>query len=193
MKKSSILLLGITLYCLITFNYSFSQNFEKLEAESQLYPQLKYTELSSIKSRGEIASYIGSDGQLYKIGDTLKIGFPSSNNKFSFITMGDGVFLPIINLDVSASGQKTEITKISIFGSKRTGFSIGFRTKGAGSVSNYNIQFENALSNGEIKGLGISSDDALNQLKKAKDKLDLGLITQEEFDKLKLELRKYIK
>ena len=82
MKKSLIFLLGITLYCLITFNYSFSQNFEKLEAESQLYPQVKYTELSSITSRGEIASYIGSDGQLYKVGDTLKIGFPSSNNKF---------------------------------------------------------------------------------------------------------------
>jgi hypothetical protein len=44
-----------------------------------------------------------------------------------------------------------------------------------------------------VKGFGLSSDDALAQLKKAKDKLDLGLITQEEYDKLKAELTKYIK
>jgi hypothetical protein len=31
------------------------------------------------------------------------------------------------------------------------------------------------------------------ELKKAKDKLDLGVITQEEYDKIKIELLKYIK
>jgi hypothetical protein len=39
----------------------------------------------------------------------------------------------------------------------------------------------------------MTSDDALAELKKAKDKLDLGLITQEDYDKLKAELSKYIK
>ena len=34
---------------------------------------------------------------------------------------------------------------------------------------------------------------ALAQSKKGKDKLDLGLITQEEYDKLKADLTKYIK
>ena len=59
--------------------------------------------------------------------------------------------------------------------------------------SHNTIKFEIALSSGEVKGFGLSSDDALAQLKKAKDKLDLGLITQEEFEKLKAELAKYIK
>jgi hypothetical protein len=36
------------------------------------------------------------------------------------------------------------------------------------------------------------SDDALAQLKKAKDKLDLGIIKQEEYDKIKAELSVYI-
>jgi uncharacterized membrane protein len=36
-------------------------------------------------------------------------------------------------------------------------------------------------------------DKAMVELKKAKDKLDLGVITQEEYDKIKLELLKYIK
>lgn len=73
------------------------------------------------------------------------------------------------------------------------GYSVSFRTKGTTGLSNYNVQFENALSNGEVKGFGLSSDDALAQLKKGKDKLDLGLITQEEYDKLKADLTKYIK
>jgi hypothetical protein len=37
------------------------------------------------------------------------------------------------------------------------------------------------------------SDKAMMELKLAKDKLDLGVITQEEYDKIKVELLKYIK
>lgn len=39
----------------------------------------------------------------------------------------------------------------------------------------------------------MSSDEALSELKRYKDKLDLGLISQEEFDKKKEELAKFIK
>lgn len=39
----------------------------------------------------------------------------------------------------------------------------------------------------------MTSDEALSELKRAKDKLDLGLITQAEYDSLKVELSKYIK
>jgi hypothetical protein len=42
-------------------------------------------------------------------------------------------------------------------------------------------------------GQPIGVEIALAELKKAKDKLDLGLITQEDYDKLKAELSKYIK
>jgi|GEM_PF-4953198 len=38
-----------------------------------------------------------------------------------------------------------------------------------------------------------SSDEAIAQLKRAKEKLELELITQEEYDKIKEDLRKYIK
>jgi hypothetical protein len=41
--------------------------------------------------------------------------------------------------------------------------------------------------------LGMFSDEALTALKKAKDKLDLGLISQEEYDKIKAELTPFIK
>ena len=41
--------------------------------------------------------------------------------------------------------------------------------------------------------IDISSDEALKELKKAKDKLDLGLITSQEYELKKQELIKYIK
>lgn len=39
----------------------------------------------------------------------------------------------------------------------------------------------------------MTSDEALAELKKTKDKLDLGIITQEQYDTKKSELLKYIK
>lgn len=154
--------------------------------------EIKYSDLSTA-TRGEFTSYVASDGAVYKIGDRIKIGVPSSNKTFAFITEGDGFLIPITPLLAYSSGQETEIKKIFVVGNKRIGYSVVFRTKGLTGLSNYSIQFENALSTGEVKGFGKTSDEALNELKKAKDKLDLGLITQEEFDKLKQELSKYIK
>lgn len=155
--------------------------------------EIKHSELATTTSKGEFTSYVGSDGGIYKIGDRIKIGVPSSNKTFAYISEGDGFLLPITNLTASASGQETEIKRIYVVGNKRAGYSVSFRTKGITGLSNYTVQFENALSTGEIKGFGKTSDDALAELKKAKDKLDLGLITQEQFDTLKSELSTYIK
>ncbi len=164
---------------ILTVTFSFAQ-------------EIKHSELATA-SRGEFTSYVASDGAIYKIGDRIKIGLPSSNKTFAFISEGDGFIIPITNLTAASSGQETEIKKIAVGGNKRTGYSVFFKTKGMTGLSNYSIQFENALSTGEVKGFGKTSDEALAELKKAKDKLDLGLITQEEFDKLKAELRQYIK
>jgi hypothetical protein len=164
---------------ILTTTFSFAQ-------------EIKHSDLATA-SRGEFTSYVASDGAVYKIGDRIKIGVPSSNKTFAFITEGDGFLLPITNLTAASSGQETEIKKIWVVGNKRAGYSVSFRTKGITGLSNYTIQFENALSTGEVKGFGMTSDDALAALKKAKDKLDLELITQEEYEKIKADLVKYIK
>ena len=107
--------------------------------------------------------------------------------------MGDGILTPLQPLPAAQSGTETEIKKIFISGNKRTGYSVSMRTKGVIGLLNYTIHFENAMSTGEIKGTGMTSDEALAELKKAKDKLDLGLITQEEYEKKKAELTPFIK
>jgi hypothetical protein len=154
--------------------------------------ELKFSELNESK-RGRYTSYVASDGSVYKVGDKVKIGMPSSNKTFAFIYEGDGLLIPMTPLQAGASGQETEIKWIGITGTKRTGFQVTFRTKGMIALSNYSIQFEQAVASGEVVGYGMTSDQALTELKKAKDKLDLGLITQEEYEKIKEELSKYIK
>jgi hypothetical protein len=155
--------------------------------------EIKHADLATTTTKGEFTSYVGSDGGVYKVGDRIKIGVPSSNKTFAYIMMGDGILTPLEPLPAAQSGTETEIKKIFVVGNKRTGYSVSMRTKGVIGLLNYTVQFENALSTGEIKGSGMTSDEALEALKKAKDKLDLGLITQEEYDKIKVELTPFIK
>jgi len=155
--------------------------------------EIKYSDLATTTSKGEYTSYIASDGGVYKIGDRIKIGVPSSNKTFAFILEGDGWVVPFTALEAGSSGTETEIKKIFVGGNKRAGYSVSMRTKGITGLANYTIQFENALQTGEIKGTGMTSDEALSAMKKAKDKLDLGLITPEEFEKIKNDLKPFIK
>ena len=155
--------------------------------------EINFNNLATISGRGEYTSYVSKDGSIYKIGDKIKIGVPSSNKTFAFISQGDGMLIPITALEASASGNDTEIKKIYVVGSKRSGYSVSFRTKGISGLSNYSVSIENAIDNKEVKSFGMTSDDALAELKKSKDKLDLGLFTQEQYEAKKAELVKYIK
>jgi hypothetical protein len=63
----------------------------------------------------------------------------------------------------------------------------------------YTFIFNKAIESGEVVSknpqyfVAPTSQQALEQLKKAKEKLDLGLITKDEYDKKVNELKKYIK
>ena len=56
--------------------------------------ELKYSDLgSSVRPQGPFKIYVSKDGTVYQVGDTLKLGFPSSNKTFAFIRQGDGVLV----------------------------------------------------------------------------------------------------
>jgi len=162
----------------LLFNMAFSQ-------------EIRFVDLASSK-KGKYTSYLASDGHVYKTGERIKIGMPGANHTFDFITEGDGTLIPVTHLTSDISGQESEILTIRVTGSKRTGYQVVMRTRGAG-FSQYTIQFENALEAGEIKGFGMTETQALETLKKAKDKLDLGLISADEYENIKENVRQYIK
>lgn len=156
---------------------------------------------SFIQAQG-LTEYTASNNVTYHIGDTIKLGRGSApNGDFSYCQMGDTyAILSALGgnggridqgLPRGLSGANMIIKKI-----KETTFKgakvISFNVAG-GNLVQYKILIEDALATGELKSNGYTSDEALTELKKAKDKLDLGLISLEQYDTLKMTLVKYIK
>lgn len=164
-----------------------------MQSSNVFSQELKYSDLiSDERPKGDFVSYLSKGGAVYKVGDRLKIGVPSSDKTFTFIKVVNAL-LQVFPLDASGSGKEAEIKSFIVQGTKRSGYTVLVRCKGSTVIDNYNIQLENAIETGEIKPFGMTSDEALSELKKAKDKLELDLITQAKYDSLKIEFTKYIK
>jgi hypothetical protein len=149
-----------------------------------------------------LTEYTASNNVTYLIGDTIKLGRGSApNGDFIYCQMGD-TYAVMAALGGSAgridqglprnlSGANMVIKKI-----KETKFKgakvISFNVAG-GNLVQYKILIEDALATGELRSNGFTSDEALAELKKSKDKLDLGLIKPEQYDSIKTTLLKFIK
>lgn len=137
-----------------------------------------------------ILKYTASDGSVWAVGDTVVFGNASGNGVFNHVSMGDGWVSVVQQAPAQWGGKQAEIKKIQVSGTRRTGRSLWLTCKGP--MQPFHVNLEKAIETGEVETEGYTSDKALEELKKAKDKLDLGLISQEEFEKLRSELAKYI-
>lgn len=178
--KIKNLLLTSFLVAFVTFN-SIGQTIE-------------YTDLNGDRPpRGTFEKYVSKNGESYSVGDTIIIGVPSgTNGKFVYIQKVD-LAGTVYVVGSEATNTNAELKKIRVSGTKRSGWKVSFQTKGFTGVDNYFFKIEDAIASGEVKSKGMTSDEALSELKKAKDKLDLELITPKEYEKIKKELSKYIK
>jgi len=156
------------------------------------------------KVKGDLISIQLENGAVLNIGDTLVIGMSTGNTCYKFVTQNfsclitgapaggnisciDGYW----SMGPTAGGSiiiikeiKAKMKTVIILGTHAQGFTYGTRI----------LSISSAVESGEIKINGfMTSNEALAELKKWKDKLDLGLITQAEFDAKKAELSKYIK
>ena len=148
-----------------------------------------------------INEYKASNNVTYHLGDTITLGRGSGiNGNFIYCQMGDTYStLSLLGgngqinegLPKNQSGVNMVIKKIKEVkykGAKVISFSVS-----GGNIVKYKILVEDALATGELKSSGYTSDEALSELKKAKDKLDLGLIKPEKYDSIKFVLTKFIK
>lgn len=160
---------------------------------SSIAQELKYSELQGQKPKikGPFTSYISKSGEVYSVGDTIQLGIPSgAYEEFNYVQEW-GLKSLTRTTGRRVSNLKIPIEEILLVESKKAGRNVRFKTKeGNGG---YFIFVEHAIEAGEMKSKGITSDEALTELKKAKDKLDLGLINQTQYDSIKSMLVKYIK
>jgi len=154
---------------------------------------LKYEDLKNGKPSGTFDTYITKNGDTITAGKILTIGKPSGTNGLFVYIESVNVLGKAYFVGAAASNTTTEVKKIKVIGTKRTGWKVVLQTKGVTGLENYFFYIEDAIENGEIKSDVLSSDQALEELKKAKDKLDLGLMTKEDYEAKKAELSKYIK
>lgn len=161
----------------------------KLNAQDQIsYEEMK-TFTKGMFEIVEFDSYLASDKHVYKIGDTIKFGRPSTNNTFAFLRQGNSIITPSEPVYAHASGSKTIIKKIYIDGTKRMGFKVYFAGKGmCGICPSYYIDVEQALSSNEIESQGMTKEKAIAKLKESKELFELGIISKQEYEKIKTEL-----
>jgi len=154
------------------------------------------------------------DGGSITVGDDLKIGKGTKDNGyFRYIEVNSASMMRAshssgTNWGVqdanSMSSQyndlKGKVTKIQERGNRRTG-KKWYAVIGVGETRRYQVDIENALIFGEIivdgNSLGQNESDApeesktvskADELLKLKSLLDEGLITEEEFEKMKIEV-----
>lgn len=161
-------------FTLLLFNQAIAQD-------------LKYGEIPAKNSK--VSSYQSQSGAIIKNGDVLVLGKPTgTDGNFSHITQNG---LPVIG---ALSGNEVKVDHIKAF--KQAAFSgkayVAF--KGYGLIPCY-INYELALETGEIinNQEPLTKSQAIQKLKEAKELLELEVITQDEYDSLKLELSPIIK
>lgn len=133
-----------------------------------------------------VPEYKASNGVTYHVGDTAKLGRGTGNNgKFVYImetglAASDGAD----GLPRGYSGGNAVIKKVVEI--KRKGAISYALIVGVGLLTNYGILVEDAIATCELtpcKDSSVASgDDKFDKLKKLKDLLDSGAITQEEYD-----------
>ncbi len=147
-----------------------------------------YNEVISKQKTGSIDKYITQNGEIFKVGDTITLGVSFRNDYFDYIQQDFGIeFYALSN---TASNSKVVIKKIAI----RSKTVVVNTTKPYGFIHGLKVRnFDSAISSGEIVSKIMTSDQALTELKKWKDKFDLGLISEEFYKQKKEELSKFIK
>lgn len=139
---------------------------------------------------GKYEAYITKAGEMFKVGDTITIGKASNSLKYVYVaSVALGSSYPLTDGDIP--NKSAIIKNIAIRNSNL--MVTTFKPAGMNIVSLGITQLEQAITAGEIKSKYPTSDEALQTLKKEKDKLDLGVITTEQYETKKAELIKYIK
>lgn len=148
------------------------------------------------------------NGNVYKLGDKFKLGTPQKvlgaleNTHFLGIYAGDAISTIISPTTIVTSlrlpGQNwsgAECTVIKIGVRKTFGFAIPFIVLSCLGTEISIASIDTSLITKELidPNATMSSEEAISKLKGLKEKLDLELISKQEYDSQKNELAKFIK
>ena len=200
--------------CLIFIGLS---SFSQTVTYQDILNQRSAKELTGHNSGDDITAYVASNGITYTKGSTITYGYPTNGKYYLYFMNVTGSWLNALAEDENASSserasnqeraervenraggvatiKKIQCVPIDPYNRKNSGCKI-YLVLNRGGIACTN--FEEALAVKEVitkvNPDDVASDAALEELKKWKEKLDLQIITQEEYDAKKTELMKKIK
>lgn len=159
---------------------------------------LKFEEIENASTFKTYDGYIAKDGSAFMKGDIINIKFPTKDGRvFQYIYEQKGLLSGRTQLSPKYSNSELEVIGVlvgqeDILGSKKFKYAEVI-AKGEGALTGIIIEIENAIASGEVQSKVISEKEALEAIKIAKEKFDLGLITEEEYEKVREEMKQYIK
>lgn len=168
----------------------------------QVKATLKGSDRRALEKDG-ITEYTATNGAIIKVGDKIRLNRPEGGAKcYISITKIPTVMDALGNMNnfnpcVLATyfgGKEITIKKFFLTGDRKVGGTIHAVLLTTALENNLDLNIELAIESNEIRSNGImTSEEAMTELKSAKDKLDLQIITQAEFDAKKQELINFIK
>ena len=155
---------------------------------------------SAQKGKPEILTYTSEDGTLFTVGDTMRFGMGSNTDgNFRYAYILDKFYSRYFNFTLN--GKFATIDKILKQGSDKMGYTFYFTFRYP--LGNSAVQVESAISSGELvtaaskkkledknKPVVVqqSTLSLADELKKLKELLDVGILTQAEYDTQKQKL-----
>lgn len=145
------------------------------------------------RPRGTFDEYVTSLGESIKVGDTMYLGNPSNANN-SFLYVFEAAFASTPTLaSIRAQSWGSEVLKIAVGGTKRMGFGVSIVSKTELGLTRYYTEYEKALSVNEVKTEMLTRDNAIAELKEAKELFDLDMMTKEEYEAVRAKVTPIIK
>ena len=173
---------NITTVLILFFVTAFVSSAQSYNHE-QLSRALKLKDIPK-----KISEYTASNGQVFKVGETLTFGTPmNENNVFAHI-YGLDALGTATSFGIRDKGWEAEIIKFRGGGSKRMGFDVFAVCKTKSGVNRAYVNIEKALTEGEVVSTELTKAQAISQLKEAKELFDLEIMSKEEYDKIRAEL-----
>lgn len=165
------------------------------------------TYCSKISNWTSFGAYVSKDGSVLRIGDTLIIGKPHTNtNLFTYLylgfySIGKAIMATNYQLNGNFQSEKVTITEILACHKKMKKNSeiqivLYVQNRSLGNMVNKRTvtSYEIAAELGEIINphRALTREEAIAKLKEAKDLVDLGMMTESEFNELKEKLKPII-
>lgn len=175
-----------------------------LYGQTLSYEQTQDITVTSNYSNGDtLSSYIMKDGSEIKVGTKLKFGSPlNANRKFTRLyfgeySLGKAFLVTPEQLGDAYSGEEVVVTAIKVQHTKMNKNSpvqimLFVQNPSAPALARNRTIFdlEMSIETKEVvnPNAAMTKEQAIAKLKEAKDLVDLGMMTQAEFDQLKEKL-----